>query len=681
MCASMAPKGWGAREGTTRPLSARKASVIGSVNGRLIKAIDRCEILSLDVFDTAILRRVEQPTDVFELVAGQYRHLYSPQEVWDFARARVDAERRARERASTERPAADITLNQIYACLEPPDGWSAPRLHALEIDLERLVWTRNQAVHAIYQRALELGKAVVFVSDTYLPKEIVEEILQTEGYTKYARLFLSSALGGVTKSSGQLYHRMLKELGVPAARILHLGGNYSADVRQARSAGLTAFHYQRATTPAVDRSVASGAAAAIHRGLVSNRREADGGDEFFARLGYACAGILYLGFQRWLKAELARADVERVFFISRDGWIMRHVYSRLGGGPPSSYLYGSRRAFTVPAITELDELTLRFLCTGRPLKVGEYLERIGLDPAGFGDAIRRAGLVGPMHRVRSLEDAERLRSLFRLLEPQILRVAEGERTVTLEYLRQSGFSTAKRVALVDLGWHGTQQRALVKLLKLAGAEVDVEGYYLGTFQQTRFRQAESLKLHGWLFEHGLPGELCDLIQTCCEIFEFIHGAPHGLVLGFERTGGAITPIFAASEFLPSQVAAAERLRSAALTYIEDFLVLAERLPWLVIDSELAIAPFVRVLTRPTREEARCLGNLTHTDGFGAQRGTPIARPPGHWESLRHPTRIVSDLDLAYWHEGYIRRLVGLNRAVRRAAELGVRAMAALRSLV
>jgi hypothetical protein len=133
--------------------------------------------------------------------------------------------------------------------------------------------------------------------------------------------------------------------------------------------------------------------------------------------------------------------------------------------------------------------------------------------------------------------------------------------------------------------------------------------------------------------------------------------------------------------MPMQLAAAERLQSAALTYIDDFLALADGLPWLAIERELAIAPLVRVLTRPTREEARCLGNLTHTDGFGAQKGTPIARPPGRWELLRHPTRIVSEMDLAYWREGYMRRLVGENRAMRRAAELGYRAMAALRSLV
>jgi len=648
------------------------------VTGRLIRAIDRYEILSLDVFDTSIFRRVGQPSDVFELVAGQYRRLHSPQVAWDFAGARVGAEHRARQRASAGRHACEVTLDEIYACLDPPDGWSSPALRALEIDLERLVCTRNETVQEIYRHARELGKTVVFVSDTYLPQETVEEILHTQGYTEYARLFVSSAFGA-TKSSGRLYSRMLHELSVPARRILHVGDEFDADVRQARSVGLAAFHYRRATPRAPDPSVASGEAAAIHRGLVNHRSPADGREDFFEHLGYACVGILYLGFQQWLKAELARAEVERVFFVARDGWIMSRVYNRLGGGPPSSYLYGSRRAFALPAITELDELTLRFLGSGRPVYVGQYLERIGLDPAALGDAIARAGFLSPTHRVRLPVDADRLRSLFRLVEPQIRAVAERERGVTLEYLHQTGFSTARRVAVVDLGWQGTQQRGLVKLLKLAGAQVDVDGYYLGTFEQARLHEAEGLKLHGWLFERGLPAERRDLINICCEIFEFIHCAPHGPVLGFERRGDTIAPIFAAAEVTPAQLEAAERLQSAALTYIDDFSSMTRRLPWLAIKPELGVAPLVRVLTSPTREEAQHLGDLVHSDGFGGLMGTPIARPPGRWELVRHPTRLVSALERSYWRPGYLRRLVGPNPALWRAVELGYRAVVAMRA--
>src|SRR5260370_42363468 len=102
---------------------------------------------------------------------------------------------------------------------------------------------------------------------------------------------------------------MLDELSVPAKRILHVGDDFDADVRQAQSAGLAAFHYRRATERTPD-PVGAGAAAAIHRGLVNHRSAADGREDFFEHLGYASAGVLYLGFQLWLKAELARSEVE-----------------------------------------------------------------------------------------------------------------------------------------------------------------------------------------------------------------------------------------------------------------------------------------------------------------------------------------------------------------------------------
>ncbi len=58
----------------------------------LCRLIDGCDVLSLDVFDTAILRRVAEPIDVFALVERHYRHerrgAVSP---FDFARERVAA--------------------------------------------------------------------------------------------------------------------------------------------------------------------------------------------------------------------------------------------------------------------------------------------------------------------------------------------------------------------------------------------------------------------------------------------------------------------------------------------------------------------------------------------------------------------------------------------------------------
>lgn len=63
--------------------------------------------------------------------------------------------------------------------------------------------------------------------------------------------------------------------------------------------------------------------------------------------GYAVLGPLVCGFLFWLKEELARASVSEVLFVSRDGWLVKHLYDQFFSGRtgiPSKYFYTSRHA-------------------------------------------------------------------------------------------------------------------------------------------------------------------------------------------------------------------------------------------------------------------------------------------------------------------------------------------------
>src|SRR5438094_7416832 len=113
----------------------------------LCRLIDGCEVLSLDVFDTALLRRVGEPADVFELVAREYRHRRRGALLpFDFFAERLAAERRARGRAWADERRGDVTLDEIYAELAPPDGWDARELQPLELAAERALSAPNPYV-------------------------------------------------------------------------------------------------------------------------------------------------------------------------------------------------------------------------------------------------------------------------------------------------------------------------------------------------------------------------------------------------------------------------------------------------------------------------------------------------------------------------------------------------------
>lgn len=146
-----------------------------------------------------------------------------------------------------------------------------------------------------------------------------------------------------------------------------------------------------------------------------------------------------------------------LYFLSRDGQILKRIYVHLSSwvecAPPSEYLYASRRALNIPAITDLDERIVDFLVSGTSiLRVVQFLERIGLDSRLFTGAVREAGFSSPDQRVRTGADYAKLRTLFRSIADEIRHVAVGERSVILDYFRHVGILEKKRIGIVDIGW-------------------------------------------------------------------------------------------------------------------------------------------------------------------------------------------------------------------------------------
>jgi hypothetical protein len=318
--------------------------------------------------------------------------------------------------------------------------------------------------------------------------------------------------------------------------------------------------------------------------------------DFWYRFGYDHVGVLYAGFVDWLRGRLQADGVERAFFVARDGWMIQQIYDRLiaeGGGPPSAYLYGSRRAF---------------------------------------DAAARS---------------------------------PDEREAMLGHLRAIGLQDCARAGIVDLGWDGALQSSLERLLESAGAGARLSGYQLGTFPRAH-GVANGARVAAYLCEDGEPARYHDVLAACVALFEFAFLAPHGSVVRLQDQGGAFEPVLAPHDVDPEDRRKAERLQEGALSFVDDWLRGA-RAP---ISHEEEVGPMERVLTRPTRLEARRLGDVRHAEGSSARR--PIARPPTLGALLGNPLAIVDGLGESFWREGYKTRLMGSNPVVRGFLDLAAR---------
>lgn len=651
------------------------------MNRELRTCIDRADYISFDLFDTLILRRVMRPTDLFAWVQEVFQSTRSPL-TFDFQSSRVEAERRARERAWAESKRHEITFDEIYRLLQAMHALESEviaGLMAVEIALEQAACLRNPSAYDAYRYAVAQGKGVVFTSDMYLPEEVIRQILANAGYADEHRLFLS-ATHGITKSSGHLYDLLISEIGVAPGQVLHIGDNLQSDIEMAAAKGLATYHYAKCLDLAhavgfspLDLLAEPSREEALFRSLYSGLqinhqfapREAVTPlqeDAFWRHLGYRRVGVLFLGFIEWLIADLRHYQPDRVYFLARDGHVMRQVYELLRDYhpdlPPSDYLYASRRALNFPAATQMDDATLDFLMSGTSLmSVKQYLARIGLAADAFKSEIQGAGFSGPEQLVDTPQAAGQLRNLFLVLGEQVLDLAAEERKVLLEYLASVGFVSGRRVAVVDIGWHGSLQKSLASLLAADGQDVRLKGYYLGTFSRAREYVEKGLDMVAYLCEYGQPEDYHDIIKLCVEIFEFVHSAPHGSVIRIQKREGNFVPQLEDDSYEREKLRKAALVQEGALDFIRDFMAVRALVLSTSLPKDLALSPLHQLLRDPTVEEAVKLGDLVHVEGFGGSYAVRyIAKAPGFWQALISPSKVEEEYARAFWKSGYLRRI-------------------------
>jgi hypothetical protein len=255
------------------------------------------------------------------------------------------------------------------------------------------------------------------------------------------------------------------------------------------------------------------------------------------------------------------------------------------------------------------------------------LQRIGLDPQTYESDIQRAGFKNARQLVKTANDFEKLRQLIKSLSEPICERARSERAVILEYLRKSGLTNGRRIALVDVGWRGSQQYALQEILHAEGEFVDITGFYYGTVAAAKNLFGSGFRHESYLFKFGQPHEYESLVMSCPELSELCFTAPEGSLIRMERTpSGDFVPVMQPDDTEDEgRHENVEKLQAGAMQFVADYFALKPEFSQLAITPEIAINQLRRVLRDPTSDEARHLGDIQHTRDFGDSTRRPIAQ--------------------------------------------------------
>jgi FMN phosphatase YigB (HAD superfamily) len=606
-----------------------------------------CSVVSLDVFDTVLWRRVPRPADVFGILGARLRaDGRLPYWVTDatFRRMRIDAERKSR--SSRNGLGSEVSLFDIWQAM-PRNLFTGSRLEELvaaEVELEREFTVVDLDIAEIIQLARQHGMPVILVSDTYFTQPQLAYLLDRPelGALANVRIFRSQQYGQ-DKSSG-LFESVLNEIGCCPEQVVHIGDNERADVTTPGELGIRTVHYRRLDAPFEamleregepiepfgeyapflderhgDFGLTSMRAKTLQSHALSSARPMDTAWRF----GAAVLGPVLTGFAQWA-VDWARANGVRTLWCAmREGELLSELINnaaRVGGDPVvAKPIWLSRHVTSIASLDSFDTDSMHeFIRRSYQLSVRQTLGLLGLRP---GDVPALAGVLDTVIDNGSI--AEKVSTALTEtphLRNRIKVMVTAARQRLIRSLKSAGALDQPDLTLVDLGWGATIQYQLANALRLATVDVTPRGLYLATDRRSARVQLAGLRAEGYLGQAGHPAEVVRPMVRSPEFIEQCVNALCGSLIGFTDAGEPVLgPMFEDESQLAERRAVQAGIRAFQRNWHRYSGVQDHRpdLARATAARDRLANILVSAIGNPTADEVAVFGNWVHDDNFGS----------------------------------------------------------------
>ena len=219
-------------------------------------------------------------------------------------------------------------------------------------------------------------------------------------------------------------------------------------------------------------------------------------------------GPLLLGYSKWLYDNFRKEHIDKVYFFSRDGYLMKQAFDLMFAHDcrdiETYYLEVSRRSLRVPILWKdysLENL-LTMLSPSILIPIASIFDAVGLSASDYQDLLQKYGfdLDSTIYRKDILVN-QNLVEMYSELSPTIEAVSLQEFENLKTYLKD--VRIGGKFAIVDIGWSGGMQRFLQTTLDELCINADIYGYYTGVASYfTRNLAASHIQpnMRGYLFD-------------------------------------------------------------------------------------------------------------------------------------------------------------------------------------
>ncbi len=434
-----------------------------------VKKLSSFEIISFDVFDTLILRTVNDPKDVFTILAVESGFN-------DFKSARITAEKIARERMQASYNTREVNIYDIYDVLY--ERYAIDRKWMLrEIELEKQICVANPYFLAIYQQLITMNKKIIVMTDMYLPKNVIEDILDKCGYHKFYAIFVSNEIKKC-KGDGSL-PKYINETLIQGKRAIHIGDNYTADIRQTRVNGFQTSYYpsvHEAARPYQD-VIDTNLSSVFYRGVLNNSLHCGCWDHsLHYEHGFKVGGILTYGFCKYVDDLCKQKSVDLILFCARDCEIISKVYKKYFNNIENKYIAISRFALFMASperyLYDLLNRSIRKMIKEAKVyfEIGNALRNIGLDYLlGFIEA--ETDYVS--EDLLTNDNIEVVCDCILNHKNDVVEHNLQYTEAAAAYFKEKVFGH-KNILVVDVGWSGTCITALKYLFEKELSELNIQ---------------------------------------------------------------------------------------------------------------------------------------------------------------------------------------------------------------
>lgn len=412
----------------------------------------------------------------------------------------------------------------------------------IELEIESRVQTLCEDTVSEIKRLKESGKKVICISDFYMPRQFLTDLLDYHGIGKYIDEVFVSSDRLVTKRSGRLYDFVMNQLGTAAGEMCMVGDNHGSDYEIPLQKGMGACYLDR--KPYQDNYKAfrleHDTPSYLKEHLEKLYRESD--RSRYEDLAYA----LYCFIDK-LYGRLRRGQIRDVFFLSREGEFLKKIFDRYQeprtqkGVVPvrSHYLMVSRKATFIASLKPLEQEEFEMIFRQYVnISLFDFLSSLGFDEKTQEEIGRQ--LNTDIHEKQT--DLPRT-ELYGTLRKNPLFVQKYEELRTEqrqnfeEYLKSFGVDFEKDgMCLVDVGWKGTIQD---NILMFFGEKVKILGLYLGLVAPGKVHP-NNLK-EGLLFTNiPFPQKNFYIYDENKSVFEVMLGASHGSADHYVKTERGIS---------------------------------------------------------------------------------------------------------------------------------------------